>query len=465
MAEKMVDKVRRLMVQPARIRNIATVAHIDHGKCIKGDARMLMFDGSVVAASDLFEKLSQDGKIVKETSEEIVYAPAKESKVFSLNKEQGIIECKNIQYAWKLSGGKLIKVKVRNGFEISTTPEHKYIVLEDMEFKDKEAVDLKIGDRIVCARNIKSMKSTNIKAKILEKLAKGSFYVHVKPALIEDFKRSFLQKDLNSDSNIKKRSIYHGAWQGRYRIKDFMVIAERQNYSLEEYYECIDNIYYMQPNGKSSIKVSLPDNMEDLFFLAGLMIGDGTGNRFVVGKKELDREFTRICNSLGFEPVKRNYPGKTPELCTNKTVEEMLRSIFDYPVKMKSHNVRVSSILQQAPDECISSFLKAYFDCDGTVERSRSAISLTSVSSQMLKDLQMLLLKFGILSIRQQDTIYISGDSAKVFVREIGFLVSEKKAKAEYLIKKSIGSYALDTIPLSDEKLAKMRKVPMAQLG
>lgn len=37
MAEKMVDKVKRLMVQPEKIRNIATCAHIDHGKTTFSD--------------------------------------------------------------------------------------------------------------------------------------------------------------------------------------------------------------------------------------------------------------------------------------------------------------------------------------------------------------------------------------------------------------------------------------------
>jgi elongation factor 2 len=66
-----------------------------------------------------------------------------------LNKSTQNIEKRPIQYAWKLLGGETIKIKLRNGFEVETTPEHKYVSF-DGNFNDVEAKDLKLGDRIVC---------------------------------------------------------------------------------------------------------------------------------------------------------------------------------------------------------------------------------------------------------------------------------------------------------------------------
>src|SRR3989338_8827350 len=127
MAERMVEKVARITKNPKFIRNICTSAHIHHGKCISGNSRVLLPDGSIKTAQEIFENVSRNGKIHEDSEEHTIYTPKEPLNVFSLNKQTGKIEKKPLQYAWRLNGGKTIKIKLRNGFEIETTPEHKYI--------------------------------------------------------------------------------------------------------------------------------------------------------------------------------------------------------------------------------------------------------------------------------------------------------------------------------------------------
>ena len=155
------ERLKKAMSRPENIRNICTSAHIHHGKCISGNSRILLADGSVKTAKDIFESISSNGKVVEDNDDHIVFAPNKNIEIFTLNKTNGKIETRNVQYGWRLIGGNTIKVKLRNGFEIITTPEHKYIAFRDMEFTDVEAKDLKLGDRIVCPREI------NIKSQII----------------------------------------------------------------------------------------------------------------------------------------------------------------------------------------------------------------------------------------------------------------------------------------------------------
>jgi len=152
--ETQAEKIKRISKIRKNIRNICTSAHIHHGKCVAGDSRLTLADGSLKTAKELFEEISTNGEIFQENEEHTIFSPKEKIEIFSLNKDTGKIEKKEIQHAWRLLGGKTIKVKLRNGLEIETTPEHKYIVFENGAFIDKPACCLKLEDNIVCAKNI-----------------------------------------------------------------------------------------------------------------------------------------------------------------------------------------------------------------------------------------------------------------------------------------------------------------------
>ncbi len=151
-AEDRIAELKRLMVQPDKIRNICTSAHIHHGKCITGDARVLLVDGRVPTAKKLYEQAKALGVKYEENDGYTIYDLSRQDiKVFSLNQQTGRIEKRNLSQAWKLKGGKVIKIKLRNGFEVASTPEHKYIVYEHNQLLEKEAHNLRKGDHVICA--------------------------------------------------------------------------------------------------------------------------------------------------------------------------------------------------------------------------------------------------------------------------------------------------------------------------
>ncbi|MBI2558859.1 elongation factor EF-2 [Candidatus Woesearchaeota archaeon] len=152
MAEKMAEAVGRITKNPKFIRNICTSAHIHHGKCISGDSRIMLANGTISTAREIFEKVSNDGIVFEEKEDHTIFIPKEEIDVYSLNKTSGKLEKKPLQYVWRLDGGKTIKISLRNGFEITTTPEHKYTVQRN-GYAYVEAKDLRIGDRVVCAKD------------------------------------------------------------------------------------------------------------------------------------------------------------------------------------------------------------------------------------------------------------------------------------------------------------------------
>lgn len=471
--ELVVEEVQKIMYTLPRIRNMAIVAHVDHGKCVSGDSRLTLADGDVVEARELFERAREGCTVVRENSNEIVYdVSQKNIRVFSLNKITGRIEAKPVSHAWKLKGGKLLKVSLRNGFSISTTPEHKYIVFERMSFVEKTASELEHGDRIVCARELEVSPSLDLKEEIIRKISSKPFYVRLKPAFARELGEKIPARGfekMRGELGLHRAALKANIKEGRFLVSDALKLCCIFSIPVRVLYDNVETLFYRRGGrrSKNSKEMRLPTDFRQFFYLAGLLVGDGSEDKLVVGKPELGRVFAEICESLGIKPFYRDYSYRTPEISAGcQTLVELLNSLFDYPLKKKSHNVRVSSFVSRAPKELSAAFMRGYFDCDGGVERSRGAISITSASERMIRDLQLLLLRFGCLSSADKNTLYISGEAAKNFVEHIGFGVKEKMEKALALSEKAVGSSSLDIIPLDKQKMTLLRgSVPMNRIS
>ncbi len=456
--ESSIEKIRRLISNQKNVRNIATSAHIHHGKCVAGNSRVILTDGTIKTAREIFEAIIKDSRVIKENEEYTILSPNKEIEIFSLNKQTGKIERKEIKHAWRLIGGKTIKIRLRNGFEIETTPEHKYVTFRN-GFVDVESKDLKLGERIVCARKLDTNSDFNIKKEILKKLTKENFYVNLNKNFYEWIKRKILDYKIEKlerelKLSIKTKSFYHGLWQNRINLNDLLKVCELFNINLEKVYDLIEYIYYRtgKQRGHNSLKIKLPKNFGDFFYLAGLFIGDGSGAKFIAGKEELGNRLVKICNELDIKTTKKQWKNKTPEIHTNKTLVYILNCLFDYPLKEKSHNVRISDFVFNSENKYIANLLRGYFDTDGCVEKSRRAITISSVSNKILEDLHLLLLRFGCVGIKEKDnTISISGFSAINFEKEVGFDLKEKKDKLRLLVEKVSGSIVCDSVNVGNQ--------------
>ncbi|HLC36220.1 MAG TPA: elongation factor EF-2 [archaeon] len=468
--EDQANLAQSLMASREVIRNIGIVAHIDHGKCVSPESNLFLVGGELITAEALFNNSSVIGKKIKENSNELIFDVSdQEILTYSLNKETGKVELKPITFAWKLKGGKLNEVILRNGLKIKTTPEHKFIVLHELDFKEKTAEQLKQGDRIVCPRNLPAESSKSIKQEILGKLSERNIYAKLNKNFSEAFKEKIngfkIERAFSLiNSKIKLNSFRDNVRKGKFKLKDLLVLAKTFSISPEELYGSIELIFLRNNavTGPSAKPMLLPKNFENFFYLAGLLFGDGSGDKFIVGKQELGSRFVEICHELGINPYFRNYSNKTPEIgAGSKTLLEALNALFDYPKNKKSKNISVSSFLMTSNSAYISEFIKAYFDCDGTVEKNRRAISIVSASKKMIEKLQLLLLRFNVMSItsvkKGYHNLHITGQSVKQFNSRIGFGLTEKQQKAFKLAETVVASTVLDLIPLSKEKLKELR--------
>ncbi len=417
-----------------------------------------MTNGRILSAEEIFALCEQQGTLFQKTPDELVYDVRDlDLCTFSLNKKTGQLEKKRIDLVWQLSGGETISVALRNGVALTTSPEHKYMVLDGDRLLEKKACELSLKDRVVCARRLATDSDLCLKSETLQLLAQKRFYVHLKEDAALTIKEKLL-KDLRAYhpqiTDLKYKSFYHGVWRGRYLLSDFMKICSLFSIALDDAYDMIDRVNFRVHGhrGKSSIAVTLPSNFANLFYVAGLMFGDGHHKKFIVGKPELGKIFSDFVQmEFGIQSSLRQYD-RTPELVSNRTILEILHSLFGYPKKRKSHSIAISDFVYRAPCSLSKMFIRGYFDTDGTVEQGRRAISVSSASWQMIEDLYFLLLQFGCISqkYKKKQTLYISGKSMTIFNDEIGFGLADKRRKALNLATRSTGSLIYDLHASSD---------------
>ena len=127
--------------------------------------------------------------------------------------------------------------------------------------------------------------------------------------------------------------------------------------------------------------------------------------------------------------------------CHIRPVLRFLRSIGLLPVR--SEDKRIPQLILQSPKNIAASFIRSYFEGDGSISYAHKMIELSccSTSEEMLKELQVLLLRFGISSTQRFDRyrqvwkLYIRGQRNILrFHKEIGFLSERKNNKLEYVL-------------------------------
>jgi intein/homing endonuclease/superfamily II DNA or RNA helicase len=222
------------------------------------------------------------------------------------------------------------------------------------------------------------------------------------------------------------------------KINDFICINRKGLFS-EQYFK-------IGPVKKSvySKKYKIPEYLnESLAELIGYFISEGCG--FTPQTFQITQFGTEIHNRIRF----------------------LFKDLFDYIQGLKNktyneniivHSIQISRIFESlginvlhksadkvipkailvSPKTVIKSFLKGYFEGDGSVEKSNKGISCSSKSIELIKQIQLTLLLFGIVSKRKLKMVkvknerrpywilYFFGKDVDIFKNEIGF-VSKRK--------------------------------------
>lgn len=194
---------------------------------------------------------------------------------------------------------------------------------------------------------------------------------------------------------------------------------------------------------------------EGLAEVVGYYIGDGslsTGRRsrlrlcYDPQDEDLFEHFSGYFNNLGLNPLQHDANGaKEFRIDNSRFVEWFIRNGFN--AKTSAKNAEVPSIILKSSSKIRSAFLRGYFEADGWNYNTSDAarpfvgrfhIGCSSVSKKLIKQIQTMLLNFGIISRRFKSSggYENSGDSWRLevinmdhmirFMRLIGFISIRK---------------------------------------
>ena len=159
--------------------------------------------------------------------------------------------------------------------------------------------------------------------------------------------------------------------------------------------------------------------------------------------------FHRKPSSFGKKPY------ETFEIHSRQVVE-FLRQIGLAQAKAKDKKIPFSIL--QSPKLVVAEFLRSYFEGDGSISFSGKKmveLSAISVSEELIKQLQIVLLRFGIIATKRFDSyrnthkLYIRGlKNYRIFRDEIGFVSGRKSQKLDEAIERLEKEYSqTDFVP------------------
>lgn len=194
------------------------------------------------------------------------------------------------------------------------------------------------------------------------------------------------------------------------------------------------------PRSRSKLPTHVTPNLAGLI---GYILGDGWVKEksvsFLVASKENDILPVLISFSeelFGFKPnvrARKPSPGRTVVLTEVEICDVDIARCLAF-LKEK----RVPDLIMQSGNAAVAEFLAWLFEADGCVfckGRGSRAIQLKSASIELLRDVQMLLLRFGVHSrIAERNLAIRRSESILLFSKSIGFRSKKKKEKLKQLV-------------------------------
>lgn len=193
---------------------------------------------------------------------------------------------------------------------------------------------------------------------------------------------------------------------------------------------------------------------EDFAYLMGIVLSEGSWSSSYVDITNGDAEIVDfLVNKSGF-PFRRQKRDGKPSPFHFRCSSSKLAAFIDYlGIPHGARNKIIPEKVFRWPKKLLKAFLQGYFDGDGSTDTrgNRHRVSCSSASEKLIKQLQILLLNFGILAKKRMVVapptkkvkvfsigyrLSMEGYGASLFFKEVGFRL-KRKQKHQFEMKKN----------------------------
>ncbi|MFL6227382.1 MAG: LAGLIDADG family homing endonuclease, partial [Pyrinomonadaceae bacterium] len=219
------------------------------------------------------------------------------------------------------------------------------------------------------------------------------------------------------------------------------------------------------PRDHSSKPVALEELDAPLAYMLGVLTGDGCltfRNRVILSSSDVSivEAFFEMATRFGLHVFRNGGDRPYDYIIASSQLYRLLAHLGMSAGKAATK--RVPRSILTAPEEIVTAFLCGLFDADGTVERRDGVVSLSSVSTELIRQVQIALLNFGIVAARSvkrgryagkphvSHLLTMAGAEAERFHELIGFALERKRARR----RSSRQNTNIDVIPCQGERLS-----------
>lgn len=347
----------------------------------------------------------------------------------------------------------LYRIKLASGKEIKVTGDHSlYSLSEDLCLAPAKVKELKQGSFIATPRFTGLPGS--LKSLDLFEIFKDSKVFFVGEGL-----RNFLNSRKGREFLIKEIETKLRSKRSVYRKKGMLPANLFKNLTEDVKKE---GLFVLKG------KTRLPLNFEissEFAFLMGCWVGDGSYDRrsiiFSISDQEFLERIVNFCRDCGIE-LRKHSDGHSYML-NSTLIKELMEKLG---LVGNSFTKRIPDFVFSLPKELKAEFLKGLFSAEGWVKKNE--VALTTYSERLVRDLQTLLLNFGIVlrvgEYRDKnnktyfETRISSSKFLEIFKNEIGFVQDYKMEKLEEIGDRKLHEIS-DRIPLPENVYRELKYV------
>ncbi len=444
------------------------------GKCVSGDTLIPLASGAIASIKDLYERARLNGESVVEDGY-VVNNPSLE--VFSTNPYNLKVERVKAQNIWKLKKNKVLHVCLNNGQDIKVTPEHPFFVLKSGSISQKRADEITREDYVMVPRVVMPENKPLSKMELLDMISNRKLFV-VSEVLVNDAYDIMTEIFGSLEKAFHELSEETDWMTFRYFRKNRKILPSTIILKLakinDKFAENIENEKFSIKFDRSK-PILMPDFNHDFYQWLGLFYAEGHMDRNYVEFtnsedwlleifSNLTRNIFGVDNIL-IKPDLRNLTVKK-SLIANRTLCYFVEKALGVPRYNKSSSMALPEWLMCDSDDLIASFLRSYWEGDGSVELKHRSLEASTASEKFARQHSLLLLRFGIISSfskkiinnKNYYRIYIVGKGKlKSFNEKIGFLGAMKRQRLENLILMNSQFEKTELIPMQSEYLRNLR--------